>query len=73
MFSSDLEYSGLALDAVEDARVVNRDVLLCDSFDNLLRDYTACQSANVVQLSATSSDAVNGLVQSFYGCREVFS
>jgi hypothetical protein len=31
-----LEYGGFALDAIEDAGVVDRNVLLCDSLDDLL-------------------------------------
>lgn len=54
---SDLEYCALAPHAVEDARIVNGDVLLGDDLDDLLRHNAAGQGGDVVQLSSTSTSA----------------
>lgn len=48
LLSSDLEHGTLALDAIENASVVDWDILFGDDFYDLLRDYAARQSANIV-------------------------
>jgi hypothetical protein len=55
---SDLKYCALALDAIEDACVVDRDVLLGDDLNNLLRHNAASQGGDVVQFSPSSTSAV---------------
>lgn len=48
LISSHLDNSAFALDAIEYARIVNRNVLFCDDFDDFLRNDTASQGTNVV-------------------------
>ena len=64
-----LENLALALDAIEDAGVVNWDVLLCDHLDDFLRYNATSEGSNVVQFGPSCSSTAYSLAVLMKHCR----
>lgn len=56
LYSSDSENGGLALNAIEDACVVDGHVLLRDDLDDFLGYHTTDQRADIVELGCTGTN-----------------